>query len=185
MRICVTAAKTILNQLWLLRRSKYEKDSHLRFDFSKVGKVTIYAEFPKKMGIKGQRLDEWPELALPIAREKAAELAADGLKSDSVIHVIVSYKADLAAKVSRYKLGEGIYHTYLCRTKNVKLAFSDREAFSSVTYQRLVKVLMNGLPPNWTITLLHFLQSYAGSGSMLRQFIATVVTWLPAYRMIM
>ncbi|HEN5014670.1 recombinase [Klebsiella pneumoniae] len=141
MRICVTAAKTILNHLGLPRRSKYEKDSHLRLDFSKAGKVTIYAEFPKKMGIKGQRLGEWPELTLPIAREKAAELAAGGLKSDSVIHVIESYEDDLAAKVSRHKLGEGSFHTYLCRTKNVKLAFSDREAFSSVTYQRLVKVL--------------------------------------------
>lgn len=141
MRTCVTAAKTILQQLGLSRRSKYEKESYLRFDFNKTGKVTIYAEFPKKMSIKGQRLGEWPELALPLAREKAAELAAGGLKSDSVLNVIESYEADLAAKVSRHKLGESSYQTYLCRSKVVKQAFSDREAFSSITYQRLMKVL--------------------------------------------
>ncbi|NEG58230.1 recombinase [Pantoea agglomerans] len=141
MRVCVTAAKIILNKLGLSRRSKYEKESYLRIDFSKAGKVTIYAEFPKKMNVKGQRLGEWPELTLPIAREKAAELAAGGLKADSVIQVIESYEADLAAKVKRHKLGEGSYQTYLCRSKNVKLAFSEHEAFSSITYNRLVKVI--------------------------------------------
>lgn len=141
MRVCVTAAKIILPQLGLARRSKYEKDSYLRIDFSKAGKVTIYAEFPKKMNVKGQKLGEWPELALPIAREKAAELAEGGLKADSVTQIIAAYEADLEAKVKRHKLGEASYTTYLCRTKTVKDAFTDREVFSTITYGRLVKVL--------------------------------------------
>ena len=56
MRICVTAAKTILAHVGQPRRSKYEKDSYLRIDFSKAGKVTLYAEFPKKMGLKGKKI---------------------------------------------------------------------------------------------------------------------------------
>ncbi|WP_419836367.1 hypothetical protein [Xenorhabdus littoralis] len=31
-------------------------------DFSKAGKVTIYAEYPKSMGLKGRKLGEWPEM---------------------------------------------------------------------------------------------------------------------------
>ncbi|WP_437614437.1 recombinase, partial [Erwinia sp. V71] len=141
MRVCVTAAKIILTKLGLPRRSKYEKESNLCIDFSKAGKVTIYAEFPKKMGLKGQKLGEWPELAIPVAREKAAELAAGGLRAESVLQVIDLYEADLKAKVDRKKLGENSYQTYLCRTKNVRLAFSEREVFSTITYSRLVKVL--------------------------------------------
>ncbi|MBZ4236864.1 hypothetical protein LAM40_25565, partial [Mycobacterium tuberculosis] len=68
----------------LARRSKYEKENYLRIDFSKAGKVTFYAEFPKKMGLKGKKLGEWPELAIQLAREKAAEMAGDGLRSESV-----------------------------------------------------------------------------------------------------
>ncbi|GAA0512579.1 hypothetical protein GCM10009414_22740 [Tatumella terrea] len=45
MRICVTAAKNILKHQ--RSRSKYEKESYLRIYFSKAGKVTFYAEFPK------------------------------------------------------------------------------------------------------------------------------------------
>lgn len=78
MRICVTAAKCILPALGIAMRSKYERESYLRFDFSKAGKVTIYAEYPKKMGLKGQKLGEWPELSISEAREKARELAEGG-----------------------------------------------------------------------------------------------------------
>ena len=39
----------------------------MRIDISKAGKVTFYAEFPKVMELKGKKLGEWPELALPIA----------------------------------------------------------------------------------------------------------------------
>lgn len=74
MRICVTAAKTIPKHQRQFRRSKYEKESYLRIDFSKAGKVTFYAEFPKKMGLKGRKLGEWPELAIQLAREKAVEM---------------------------------------------------------------------------------------------------------------
>ncbi|PHM55006.1 recombinase [Xenorhabdus hominickii] len=62
MKICVTAAKTILKHLGKPRRSKYEKENYLRIDFSKAGKVTIYAEYPKSMGLKGRKLGEWPDL---------------------------------------------------------------------------------------------------------------------------
>lgn len=141
MRSCVAAAKILLPHLGLPRRSKYEKESYLRIDFSKAGKVTIYAEFPKKMNIKGQKLGEWPELAIPMAREKAAELAAGGLKAESVQQVVDAYEANLEAKVQRNKLGASSYQTYLCRTKNVRLAFSDREVFSGITYNRLVDIL--------------------------------------------
>jgi len=147
MKICVAAAKAILAHSGLSRRSKYEKSNYLRIDFSKAGKVTIYAEFPKKMGLKGHKLGEWPELSLQIAREKAAELAAGGLSAESVIHVIGYYEADLKAKVDRKKLGENSYATYLCRTGALKLSFSDREVFSAVTYHRLIEVL-----DEWIIT---------------------------------
>lgn len=79
----------------LSRRSKYEKESYLRIDFSKAGKVTVYAEFPKAMGLKGKKLGEWPELTLPIARDRAQALAADGLSAESVHQVIEAYEADL------------------------------------------------------------------------------------------
>lgn len=48
MKICVAAAKTILSASGVARRSKYEKENYLRIDFSKAGKVTFYAEFPKR-----------------------------------------------------------------------------------------------------------------------------------------
>lgn len=54
-RICVAAAKTILSASGLARRSKYEKENYLRIDFSKAGKVTFYAEFPKKNGAEGEK----------------------------------------------------------------------------------------------------------------------------------
>lgn len=42
------------------RRSKCEKANYLRVDFSKTGKVTIYATFPKEMGLKGRKLGTCP-----------------------------------------------------------------------------------------------------------------------------
>ncbi|WP_217898167.1 tyrosine-type recombinase/integrase [Zobellella denitrificans] len=147
MRTCVAAGKIILAASGKARRSKYEKESYLRIDFSKAGKVTFYAEFPKAMGLKGRKLGEWPELALAIAREKAAELAAGGLKSDAVHAVIEAYERDLAAKVARGKLGENSLRTYLCRTALVRQAFGERETFADVTYPRLVEVV-----DEWIVT---------------------------------
>lgn len=54
MKICVAAAKIILAASGVARRSKYEKENYLRIDFSKAGKVTFYAEFPKKMDLKAK-----------------------------------------------------------------------------------------------------------------------------------
>ncbi|HCR7148351.1 TPA: recombinase, partial [Shigella flexneri] len=68
MKICVAAAKIILAASGVARCSKYEKENYLRIDFSKAGKVTFYAEFPKKMGLKGKKLGEWPELVIQLAR---------------------------------------------------------------------------------------------------------------------
>jgi len=53
MRICVAAAKIILKITKKPRLAKYEKDLFLRIIFSKTGRVSIYAEFPKKMRLKG------------------------------------------------------------------------------------------------------------------------------------
>lgn len=141
MRICVAAAKIILAHTEKPRRSKYERANFLRIDFSKAGKVTFYAEFPKAMELKGKKLGEWPELALPIARENAHSMAAGGLRSESVQAVISYYEQDLAAKVERHKLGEASYKTYLCRTKQVRLAFGERDTFSDVTYNQIIAVL--------------------------------------------
>jgi integrase len=141
MKVCVTAVKTILKHLGKPRRSKYEKENYLRIDFSKAGKVTIYAEYPKSMGLKGRKLGEWPELALPIAREKALELAEDGLTAESVHQVLDAYQADLQAKVGRMKLSEHSFQTYVCRIKNLREAFGDREIFSDITYPLLIDVL--------------------------------------------
>lgn len=116
MRICVAAAKIILAHLGQARRSKYEKDNYLRIDFSKAGKVTFYAEFPKKMGLKGKKLGEWPEMAIQIAREKAQDIADNGLKAESVQQAIREYEEDLYAKVQRKKLGEDSFKTYCTRT---------------------------------------------------------------------
>lgn len=140
-RICVAAAKKILDLSGLPRRSKYEKENYLRIDFSKAGKVTFYAEFAKSMGLKGRKLGEWPEMTIQVAREKAHEIAAGGLKSDSVLSVIESYEKDLFAKVQRGKLSENSYYTYMFRTSRVKEAFGDREVFVDIGYQRLVEVV--------------------------------------------
>lgn len=140
-RICVTAAKIILAQVGQARRSKYEKDNYLRIDFSKAGKVTFYAEFPKKMGLKGKKLGEWPEMAIQIAREKAKDIADNGLKAESVQMAIKEYEGDLQAKVERQKLGEDSYKTYCTRTKQIAAAFGEREVFSDITYNRLLEVL--------------------------------------------
>lgn len=104
MRICVTAAKVILAHTQKPRRSKYEWANFLRIDISKAAKVTFYAEFPKVMELKGKKLGEWPELALPIAREQAHELTASWLSSESVHSVVGIYEHDLNAKVKRHKL---------------------------------------------------------------------------------
>ncbi|MDO6525409.1 hypothetical protein Q4519_06900 [Motilimonas sp. 1_MG-2023] len=141
MRICVTAAKIILEHTKKPRRSKYERSHFLRIDFSKAGKVTFYAEFPKIMELKGKKLGEWPELTLHIAREKALSMKAGGLRAESVNAVIECYEQDLAAKVGRHKLSEASYKTYLCRTKQVRLAFGDRVVFSDVSYQQIIAVL--------------------------------------------
>ncbi|HEJ7999386.1 TPA: recombinase [Serratia liquefaciens] len=140
-RICVTAAKIILAQVGQARRSKYEKDNYLRIDFSKAGKVTFYAEFPKKMGLKGKKLGEWPEMAIQIAREKAKDIADHGLKAESVQQAIKEYEGDLQAKVDRQKLGEDSFKTYCTRTKQIAAAFGEREVFSDITYNRLLEVL--------------------------------------------
>ncbi|MDC9593543.1 recombinase [Xenorhabdus sp. IM139775] len=141
MRVCATAVKTILKHLGKPRRSKYEKENYLRLDFSKAGKVTIYAEYPKSMGLKGRKLGEWPELTLPIAREKAQELAQDGLTAESVPQLLDAYENDLQAKVERKKLGEHSFYTYRCRIKQLRESFEQREVFSDVTYPRLIAVL--------------------------------------------
>lgn len=141
MKVCVAAAKIILVRVGQPRRSKYEKESFLRIDFSKAGKVTFYAEFPKKMSLKGQKLGEWPELALPLAREKAVGMAESGLRAESVHQVLGLYEADLAAKVARKKLGEDSFSTYCTRIKQLKLAFGEREIFSDVSYNNVILVL--------------------------------------------
>ncbi|KMV68816.1 recombinase [bacteria symbiont BFo2 of Frankliniella occidentalis] len=141
MRICVTAAKTILKHQGQSRRSKYEKESYLRIDFSKAGKVTFYAEFPKKMGLKGRKLGEWPELAIQLAREKAVEMSGEGLRAESVHLALESYRADLEAKVQRQKLSDHSYRTYCARIKQIDLAFGEREVFGDVTYGRIIEVL--------------------------------------------
>jgi len=141
MRVCVTAAKTILSVSGQPRRSKYEKENFLRIDFSKAGKVTFYAEFPKHMQLKGSRLGEWPEMTLDVAREKAQSIAAGGLKSDSIFRVIDAYQSDLEAKVSRGKLSEHSFYTYTVRIKHIKDTFGEREVFSDTSYHRLIEVI--------------------------------------------
>jgi integrase len=141
MKICVAAAKIILAHVDKPRRSKYEKENFLRIDFSKAGKVTFYAEYPKKMELKGQRLGEWPEMAIQIAREKAASISAEGLRAESVHFVLKKYEADLAAKVERQKLGEDSFRTYCARIKQIEQAFGERDVFSDVDYHKIIAVL--------------------------------------------
>lgn len=135
MKICVAAAKTILSASGVARRSKYEKENYLRIDFSKAGKVTFYAEFPKKMGLKGKKLGEWPELAIQIAREKVSEIAEGGLRAESVHAALEMYREDLKAKVARQKLSPDSFTTYGVRIDRIKATFGEREVFSDVTIQ--------------------------------------------------
>lgn len=141
MRICVSVAKTILSYTNKPRRSKYEKENYLRIEFNKSGKVTLYAEFPKHMSLKGRKLGEYPEMTLDIAREKALLIANDGLKSDSVHSVILEYENSLRGKVDRKKLSDNSFNTYMCRVNSVKLAFGEREVFGDVSYGRLIEVI--------------------------------------------
>ena len=141
MKICVAAAKIILAASGVARRSKYEKENYLRIDFSKAGKVTFYAEFPKKMGLKGKKLGEWPELAIQLAREKALGMAEGGLRAESVHAALEMYRDDLKAKVARQKLSPDSFTTYGVRIDRIKATFGPREVFSDVTYTRLVEVL--------------------------------------------
>ncbi|EFE2639493.1 tyrosine-type recombinase/integrase [Escherichia coli] len=141
MKICVAAAKIILAASGVARRSKYEKENYLRIDFSKAGKVTFYAEFPKKMGLKGKKLGEWPELAIQLAREKALGMADGGLRAESVHAALEMYRDDLKAKVARQKLSPDSFTTYGVRIDRIKATFGEREVFSDVTYNRLVEVL--------------------------------------------
>lgn len=141
MRICVTAVKTILAESGKPRRSKYEKENFLRIDFSKAGKVTFYAEYPKSMSLKGGKLGEWPEMSIEVAREKARELSELGLRSESVHLVIDKYKQDLEAKVQRGKLSANSFYTYSVRIDRVKNAFSDRAVFSDVDYNQLILIV--------------------------------------------
>lgn len=147
MRICVAAAKMILSASGLPRRSKYEKENYLRIDFSKAGKVTFYAEFPKKMGLKGKKLGKWPELAIQIARQKALEMAEGRLRAESVHAALEIYRSDLQAKVFRQKLSPDSFITYGIRIDRIKATFGEREVFSDVTYSRLIEVL-----DEWVIT---------------------------------
>ncbi|HFF5806542.1 TPA: recombinase, partial [Escherichia coli] len=133
MKICVAAAKIILAASGVARRSKYEKENYLRIDFSKAGKVTFYAEFPKKMGLKGKKLGEWPELAIQLAREKALGMADGGLRAESVHAALEMYRDDLKAKVARQKLSPDSFTTYGVRIDRIKSTFGEREVFSDVT----------------------------------------------------
>lgn len=142
-QICVTAAKTILAYDGKPRRSKYEKENYLRIDFSKAGKVTFYAEFPKKLGLKGRKLGNWPELQIAIAREKAHDIAADGLRAESVHQAIDMYESDLSAKVERKRLSEASFYTYKCRINHLRLAFDERQVFADATYNQLLAIIDN------------------------------------------
>ncbi|MGR3754965.1 tyrosine-type recombinase/integrase [Edwardsiella anguillarum] len=147
MKVCVAAAKVILNHQGQMRRSKYEKDSYLRIEFSRSGKTVIYAEFPKRMGLKGRKLGEWPEMSLEQARAKARLVAAGGLRAESVHQVLKAYKDDLEAKVLRKKLGEHSFSTYCCRINQLEKVFGPRDVFSDVTYSQLIEAL-----DQWVIT---------------------------------
>lgn len=141
LRVCVTAIRYILEYTGKSRRSKYEKENYLRIDFNKVGKVTFYAEFPSAMGLKGKKLGEWPEMTLPVAREKAQAMAAGGLRAESVYSVIDAYLADLDAKVKRGKLSENSYYTYSVRIGRIRESFGERDVFSDIGFQRLIDII--------------------------------------------
>lgn len=89
----------------------------MRFDFSRGGKVTMYAGFPEGMQLQGRKPGQWPELSLAMAREKAHEIGREGLSAESVHGVLAHYEADMEAKVKRHKLSEGNFGTYCCRLK--------------------------------------------------------------------
>ena len=115
-------------------------DNFLRFNFSKDGKVTIYAEFPKGMQLKGREFGQWPELSLDIAREKAQETAKERLTAESVPRVINRYKADPEARVKRHKLSTAGYHICCCCLKHVEDRFGRREVCCDVKYIRLMDI---------------------------------------------
>ena len=182
MKICVAAAKIILAASGVARRSKYEKENYIRIDFSKAGKVTFYAEFPKKRGLKGKKLGEWPELAIQLAREKALGMAEGGLRAESVHAALEMYRDDLKAKVARQKLSPDSLTTYGVRIDRIKATFGEREVFSDVTYPRLVEVL-----DEWIATRSNnnALESSVGSGSSAHLPFVMAATLPPACLTIM
>ncbi|CAG8998084.1 MAG: hypothetical protein CENE_00015 [Candidatus Celerinatantimonas neptuna] len=138
---CGTAAKIILDHTGQRRLEKYETSTFLRIVFSSTGMITIYSRFPKKMGLKNRKLGTWPELSLQLAREKAAALAAGGLRSDAIEQVLAAYQEDLQQRVQRNRLSPNSYYTYSVRIKHIHKAFVEREVFADVTYQRLIEVI--------------------------------------------
>lgn len=140
-QICVAAAKTLLEHDGKARRSKYESANYLRLEFTKAGKVVIYANFAKSTGLKGRKLGEWPELQLPIAREKAHEIAAGALRAESVQQAIEMYHDDLRGRVERMSMSESSFATYSSRIKQLERAFAKKQPFVDVTYNQLIDVL--------------------------------------------
>jgi len=138
---CVMAAKQILAYDGKPRRSKYEKANFLRIDFNKAGKVTFYAEFPKKLGVKGRKLGTYPELQPQVARNKAAKLADGSVTSNTVHSAIELFECDLLNKKKRGKLRDRSVDTYKCRTKKLKFYFSDNTIFSELRVMDIEKVL--------------------------------------------
>lgn len=138
---CVTAVKVILAFDGKHRRSKYEKSNYLRIDFNKKGKVTFYAEFPKKLGIKGRKLGHFPEMQLQVARNRAKEIFDGCITADTVHDAIKLFEVDIRKKCVREVLTQGTVETYLCRTKKLTQYFPAKAVFSEIHIKELEEVL--------------------------------------------
>ncbi|MCG9721033.1 site-specific integrase [Shewanella sp. Isolate7] len=138
---CVTAAKKILAYDGKHRRSKYEKQSFLRIDFNKAGKVTYYTCYPPELGIRNRTLGCFPQLQPQVARIKAAEIA-NGVRTDDTVHgAFAVYYEDLKRKFESGALKGRSVETYDCRLKKLRLYFSSKMIFSEITISDLESVL--------------------------------------------
>ncbi|WP_194163215.1 hypothetical protein [Salinivibrio sp. VYel1] len=91
--------------------------------------------------MKGRKLGTYPELQLPIAREKAHEIARDGLRAESVAQAISMYEDDLRGRVARQSMSEASFDTYSARIKQLRLAFDELLVFADVSYNQLIDVV--------------------------------------------
>lgn len=155
LRSCVTAAKSIINYRLNehknsksskspeKRMTKYEPSNNLRIVINVNGNVSIYAHFPRNPGLKGQKLGEFPQLQLDVARQKANNIKNDTFDEFSIEYVFRAFEQQLKDRTKRNPEGfrENSCNTYLARVKKLRSYFKIDGPFSNLTAGELETIL--------------------------------------------